>query len=1477
MTDPKDPKNPKDAKAGLPSTPPLTVDRKALVQQSATLAEAASRLTEAITALPTDAKDRKDALLAELARTEGKRVAAVTALKGAGGPYLVPTIATVSGAKVPPAAALPAPASSAKVPPALSAKAPATSRVPVRRPVDEALAAVDPDVPLVLFPVRLEVRFRDDVLQVRIYPDEILADGHEPELTPDERKAAERFWSSVTASWQPRDPREAWRELVTECSPQRAAWILRVTDPSGPVPVGERPSTWCRAVQAWLLPDSWAVRAVRFENPNSTVAGAVRDAESGPVRRPLALTLTPPPPGSPAPEREPSRGDELFDDGSRWTVDYGLAARAGMAVDVTLGREDALNGFDRVYVVGVYSDQRPEEAAEALARLLDAHHYTRGLAFVRQGTPTNNTKDRPAGYPPPEDSDHSYDVERAPSEVTVGSDAAWTAAALGIDPAVFRHVEGHGRTEQQSAEDMNRVLWPATVGYFLTHVLHPVVGGEMIAAVRSHFESYVRGRGTLPAIRVGSVPYGLLVTSSIGRWSPLEARPIDKVLTTHIRALRMSIRQELRRGVANLPRIGSMPSDPDRELLEVLGRDSRMRELRVRQGLGQEAILASLRVFGFPESVVARVREMQERDAAALGSPLGRATGLMFDLNAGRFVGPLVDPAGVTEDAPAPRAATRLMLDALREATPETLRAGIAPLRDAPTLLYTLVRHARAWELARLTDTETGEMAFHPEAEAVGGEGWDERRSIWHRLARTASDATLRQLVKDAAASYDASLGRLAGLPSAELERLLTETLDLCSHRIDAWESSLYAERLHQMRAPERRPSGCQLGAWGILDNVRPRTRFDAQTAGYVHAPSLDHAATASILLNAHRTYVGEDAERFRVDLSSARVRDALEVLAAVRAGQRFEDAVTCVAEGDAARAERARDAIGDLYTAESVFQIVRGNPAAGGASLDTLARGERPPDAEVVRSARGGPTVTHRVMLAFETQPGSPDEWAASETPRASLAPALDRAVGALLGDPARVMCRASYHGAREGESQEISLAALSLRPLDVLALARERPPAFGGDGTEDVFATELELRLAAALPAGARKVSFDFAAGDADGDRRGFEEVFEVARAVEAMLGEARPVRASDLVLPEHAPTETVPTSDASVRRSLAASVTDVALLRKRLQETEGPALWGLLLEAALYDLPEALPRSLRPAPEALRARADAVIATLGRRLASAAWPPDSPDAPRADLNPDELALLAVGAAQQRIATAPDAVAEALFGRKRLVLPELDAVRVRGEGERDALALRRPVDVLAEPDAVRRWLHAMWRVRAPLERWRRVSLYAGSLGVPPRAQVAQLEPSPHGRWCALPLERRADAFVAPPSGCVTLCRLSLGELPAGRWSGLLLDEWSEVIPNDRELTGVGFHYDDPGAEAPQVVLVAVPPVAGQRWTRDTLFDVLEDTFERAQVRAGDAALLGALSRVLPALYLGANGANDTVSTTFTGLRADAPPPREE
>src|SRR4029453_5179197 len=55
------------------------------------------------------------------------------------------------------------------------------------------------DVPLALLPVRLETRFFPQAdgsreLRVRVYPDKVHIDAHDPALTPEERAWGERFW-----------------------------------------------------------------------------------------------------------------------------------------------------------------------------------------------------------------------------------------------------------------------------------------------------------------------------------------------------------------------------------------------------------------------------------------------------------------------------------------------------------------------------------------------------------------------------------------------------------------------------------------------------------------------------------------------------------------------------------------------------------------------------------------------------------------------------------------------------------------------------------------------------------------------------------------------------------------------------------------------------------------------------------------------------------------------------------------------------------------------------------------------------------------------------------------------------------------------------------------------------------------------------------------------------------------------------------
>lgn len=174
--------------------------------------------------------------------------------------------------------------------------------------------------------------------------------------------------------------------------------------------------------------------------------------------------------------------------------------------------------------------------------------------------------------------------------------------------------------------------------------------------------------------------------------------------------------------------------------------------------------------------------------------------------------------------------------------------------------------------------------------------------------------------------------------PTARLERLYTEHLDLAGYRLDAWLTGWVYQRLLAARvwSPESRAQrphpfdagtpgatrtrpdlnhrplgpyagGVYLGAYGWVEgitrdqtaevkdlppelagdlippNANPITR-DPANAGLIHAPSLNHAVTAAILRSASITQT--DTESYNVDLTSARTREALWLMDGVRNGQ---------------------------------------------------------------------------------------------------------------------------------------------------------------------------------------------------------------------------------------------------------------------------------------------------------------------------------------------------------------------------------------------------------------------------------------------------------------------------------------------------------------------------------------------------------------------------------------------------------------
>ncbi|MGM0532434.1 MAG: hypothetical protein ACQER7_13900, partial [Bacteroidota bacterium] len=74
----------------------------------------------------------------------------------------------------------------------------------------------------------------------------------------------------------------------------------------------------------------------------------------------------------------------------------------------------------------------------------------------------------------------------------------------------------------------------------------------------------------------------------------------------------------------------------------------------------------------------------------------------------------------------------------------------------------------------------------------------------------------------------------------------------------------------------------------------------------------------------------------------------------------------------------------------------------------------------------------------------------------------------------------------------------------------------------------------------------------------------------------------------------------------------------------------------------------------------------------------------------------------------------------------------------------------------------------------------------------------------------------------------------PSKYQCGLLIDEWTEVVPTKEETTGVTFHYDRPNSEPPQTMLLAMSPQldrGGWRW--QDLIDILHETLQEAKLRA--------------------------------------------
>ena len=744
-------------------------------------------------------------------------------------------------------------------------------------------------LPLALLPVHLETRFvtreDGDQLLVRIRPDTIWVDAHEPGLTARELEWGRRYWEQVQQAGDDEvSRRAAWSQLASQFGEERAAWVARALAPGSPDPATKEAS-WTEPAVLRGQPERWVVLGYR---------GGRRVVASWGEPVAADLAVTPPPDEGDAPDVP---DDELaLDPRLRWLVDFAEAERVGMGIRIPLPPGEAQQGFDTLLALGV----RDGDGGPLLAELLTAQAYSDGVGFVAPGTPTNNTDGGRSGF-----SSAPADLEPARAAgrtLPPGSNGALAAAALGIDPAVFLDAAAADGEDDRAARAMGIAVWPLAA-YFSEQFLQGIV-----ADGRSHFLGHVRAAGPLQAMRVGRQPYGLLPVVALDRVQP--SGEGEAAFVGWLRSLRGAWRSALSR----VP--GPVAAANANGLLDGLRLDAASVDYQARLVFDQA-------LFGSPDVPIATpsppapaLAHRQELQTAlqAAGST---AAPRLLDVFPSDPPFPLAQPANGTPPA--------AYLEWLRTAPFAALRDEVyRPALDLPDrslkgLLYLTLRHAVLLAYGRAGYAMLGGDVRYREpglVDVVGPEQPVRTESLTRLLERSVAALGERPLAEivhtltaaqhPAAAELDElrdALGLLATRPAEELDRLLRGTLDLFAYRLDAWITSLATRRLAERR--RARPRGVALGGYGWVEGLRPAQRtpvdvapegeadgrlfVDPRSGGALHAPSLVQAATAAILRSGFLSEVGEGGARpLAIDLSSSRARLAAWLLDGVREGQPF-------------------------------------------------------------------------------------------------------------------------------------------------------------------------------------------------------------------------------------------------------------------------------------------------------------------------------------------------------------------------------------------------------------------------------------------------------------------------------------------------------------------------------------------------------------------------------------------------------------
>jgi len=485
--------------------------------------------------------------------------------------------------------------------------------------------------------------------------------------------------------------------------------------------------------------------------------------------------------------------------------------------------------------------------------------------------------------------------------------------------------------------------------------MDPMFSDSDIIATRNFFNHFVSGRGPVPAIRIGKQPYGILPASVFSKLDFQSERAHVSIhgfaLTNNyykkLHELLMRIDRDWEKLLPGVNFVGKA-GDAHKILLDVIGLHPGAVEFHQRYAESLQQVYNQLNLAHGPFISIIVAMALADRGKTLL-TELGYDFGdrkipildKFFMGKANPLTGPVIDDVPLSESKKIrPYSAdNKNYIEWLVASNADTVRQEFFGTgKKAPqAMLYLLLRHALMQSHAEASkfyylskNVVSDKRAFH-DPDFLHVQETDAKKSKWAYLyknepAITGDNTTLvaEHILKTIPLQNDAetknlrrileALKALIDTPTARLDRLFTEHLDISNYRLDAWKTAMIQLKLAQQRKMNTNgewSKGLYIGAYGYVEKLMPENKiltnvelnselnsiFNAKTepalqrdstnAGYIHAPSLNQAATAAILRNAYLSNATSDhPENFAVNMSSERVRLAQGFLEGVRNGQ---------------------------------------------------------------------------------------------------------------------------------------------------------------------------------------------------------------------------------------------------------------------------------------------------------------------------------------------------------------------------------------------------------------------------------------------------------------------------------------------------------------------------------------------------------------------------------------------------------------